>query len=100
MDICDLCRLMHAVRPRADEADQDYQLRAFSSTGVRLCENKLGCYARFLTEWIETVFLAVVPANFLADTGDRRGHQLTEEATPCESVLSSGLSAELVPTVP
>ncbi|UPK95820.1 hypothetical protein LCI18_006755 [Fusarium solani-melongenae] len=92
-DICDLCKLMHAVQPQsaADKADEDYQLRAFSSTNILLCENAEKSHKRFLTGWIDIVFIAVVPANSSADTGDYPAYPITDEATPCDKIAYGSL---------
>lgn len=92
LDTCDFCRLVHAVRPQSatETPNQELQLRAFSSTNIWLCENAMACHDRFMTAWIDTVFLAVVPAKFSVETGDYPEFYLSHETTPCNKILSTG----------
>ncbi|KAH7130515.1 heterokaryon incompatibility protein-domain-containing protein [Dendryphion nanum] len=93
MNTCGLCRLMFTVRPQVNPQictdTASYQLRAFSSTNIWLCENSGSCHKRFTTEWIDTVFLAVVRTDS-TEIGDYPEEPMISRPGPCNNVLHSG----------
>jgi ankyrin repeat protein len=87
---CGFCKLMAVVRPRItantdDNHGKEYELRAFSSTNIWLCQNSGYCHEKLPTNFIDTVFLAVVAVD-----NKEFPSTLKYKPSPCETVLRSG----------
>lgn len=88
---CGLCKLMAAALPPSlhdqgsTDSEGEYELRAFSSTNIWLCENSGYCHEKLPTSLIDTVFLAVV-----ATRDEAFPELLCYEPSPSEILMRSG----------